>query len=81
MEQISFEDLGVQIVDVPEFDKSLLKGIKGLSEITPKLPRYRVTFKRPMYRGLTDICVYVGYWHGLTGWNYEQKDVKSYERI
>ena len=82
MDQITFEDCGVKLVDVPPFDKSMLKGIKGLSEITHRLPKYRVIFKRPVFGGWTEkVCIYVGYWHSLDGWNYEQKQIKSYQEV
>ena len=70
---------------MPEFDISILEGIKGLDEIMGKLPRYMVTFKKPVFslpfKSIAKICVYVGYWHSLDGWNYEDKDIADWEYI
>jgi hypothetical protein len=72
-------------MQLPEFDSSILEGIKGLDEITERLPRYMVTFKKPVfsrpYNSIAKICVYVGYWHSLDGWNYKDNEVKSWEYI
>lgn len=70
---------------MPDFDKSLLEGIKGLDEIMSQLPRYKVYFKHPVYslpfNSIAKICVYVGYWHSVDGWNYKDEQIKSYEYI
>ena len=70
---------------MPQFDKSILIGIKGLDEIIPSLPRYKVTFRKPVYSlpfmAKAKICVYVGYWHSLDGWNYKDDEVESYSLI
>jgi hypothetical protein len=72
-------------IEMPDFDESLLVGIKGLDEIMYKLPRYKVYFKHPVYSlpfpCIAKICVFVGYWHSLDGWNYKDKEIKSYEYI
>lgn len=72
-------------IKMPQFDKSLLIGIKGLDEIIPLLPRYKVTFKNPVFslpfKAKAKICVYAGYWHSLDGWNYKDEEIESYEYI
>ena len=72
-------------IELPDFDESILKGIKGWDEIIPSLPRYKVYFKKPVfslpYPSIAKICVFVGQFHSLDGWTYENKDIKSYEYI
>jgi hypothetical protein len=64
-------------IEMPEFDKSLLEGIKGTDEIMSQLPRYKVYFKHPVYslpyKSIVKICVYVGYWLSLDRWTYKDK--------
>ena len=73
------------VLKMPEFDRTILEGIKGLDEIEGSLPRYLVTFKKPVFdipfKAKKKICVYVGYWHSLDGWNYDDKEIESYEYI
>lgn len=67
----------------PEFkNKDILKNIKGLSEIINKLPKYLVTFKRPVFGGYKrKICIFIGYWHSLDGWNYDNKNIIDWNEI
>lgn len=66
----------------PKYNKELLKGIKGLSDIVDKVPKYLVTFKKPVYGGyIKKVCIYVGYFHSLDGWNYNNDKIKEYKEI
>lgn len=70
---------------MPEFDDSILNGIKGLDEIMNRLPRYKVHFKKPVYDlpyyAKAKICVYVGYFHSLDGWSYRNEEVEVWDFI
>lgn len=70
---------------MPEFDYSKMHGFKGLDEYTdayPETPIYFVTkgYGSPLFYDAC-ICIYVGYWHAISGWNIDDKIVKSYELI
>lgn len=85
MDIFSFIENPEAPIEMPEFDKSILDGIKGLDEIMSQLPRYKVWFRKPVYSlpfpSKAKICVYVGYWHSLDGWNYKDEQIESYEYI
>lgn len=70
-------------IKMPTYDKKILKGIKGLSDIIDKVPKYLVTFKNPVFGKpnyhKTKICIYVGWWHSLDGWNYKDEQVERWE--
>ena len=71
-------------LEPPPFDKKLLIGIKGISDITPILPKYKIILKQPDYAGRKEkIAVWVSYFHSISdsGWNYDLKDIESYEEI
>ena len=69
-------------IKMPEYDRKILKGIKGLSEILDQVPKYLVTFKKPVFGGYTKkVCIYFGWWHSLDGWNYNDKDILSWKKI
>lgn len=72
-------------VKMPEYDKELRKRGNTLDLIMDELPRYLVTFKEPVF-ALPEpvkqkVCVYPGWWHSLDGWNYEDKQIESWELI
>lgn len=71
-------------LESPPFDVGLLKSIKGLSDITPTLPKYKIVLKNPDYAGRKEkIAVWVTYFHSIddSGWNYDLKDIERYEEI
>ena len=72
-------------IKMPEYDKELLKTTNTLDNIMNKLPRYLVTFKNPVFALHKPIkqkvCVYVGYWHSLDGWNYYNKNIEKWELL
>lgn len=67
----------------PDFtNKEILKNIKGISEIIDQVPKYLVTFKKPVFPGyIKKICIYIGYWHSLDGWNYNNNQIKEWQKI
>ena len=81
--QMSLFDFMEEDVKPPIFrNKDILKNIKGLAEISDELPKYLVTFKKPVFMGYKKkICIYVGYWHSLDGWNYDHKEVKEWQEV
>lgn len=67
---------------MPKYNKELLKGIKGITEILDLIPKYKVTFKNPVYGNYKQkICIFMGWWHSLDGWNYDNKNIESYEEV
>ena len=65
----------------PSFDKGLLEGIKGISDIVPLLPKYKIVLKTPDHTGRKEkIAVWVGYFHSISdsGWNYNLNEVERY---
>lgn len=84
MEQMTIEDISdIRLtLEMPPFDREMLKGIKGLDEISHDLPKYEVAFKRPVFGEWTHkVCIYVGYWHSIDGWNYKDSDIKEWKEI
>lgn len=78
-------------IKMPDWDeyKDMVAKSKALDEVMDKLPKYLVTFRKPVF-GLPypykkKICVYVGYWHSIDGWNYmkpkELLNVESWEPV
>lgn len=75
----------------PEFDRTKLDNCSTLAvtpldlftDKYPDTPVYFVVIKRTasplFYQAL--VCIYVGYFHAITGWNIEDKDVISWELI
>jgi len=75
---------GLKKLEPPPFDKKLLIGIKGISDIVPILPKYKIVLKQLDYAGRREkIAVWVTYFHSIndSGWNYDLKDIESYEEI
>lgn len=71
-------------LEAPPFDKKLLMGIKEISDITPILPKYKIVLKQPDFKGRKEkLAVWVTYFHSISdsGWNYDLKDIESYEEI
>lgn len=77
------------IISMPKFDRSLFDNIHPQAldvfyETYPDTPVYLVVKQMgnasPLfYKAL--ICTYTGWWHGLQGWNIEDKHVESWELI
>lgn len=78
-------------IEPPNWDeyKEMVRKCKGLDEVMHLLPKYLVTFKRPVWRLpypiKREICVYVGLWHSLSGWSWsrpkELLNIESWEPI
>ena len=78
-------------IPMPEWGdyKEMVQNCKGLDEVMDKLPKYLVTFKKPVWRLpypiKKEICVYVGEWHSISGWSYSKTDellnIESWEPI
>ena len=71
-------------LEPPPFDKKLLVGIKGISDIVPILPKYKIVLKRADFRGRKEkTAVWVGYFHSISdsGWNYNLKEIESYSLL
>jgi len=71
-------------LEAPPFDKKLLIGIKGIDELFPVLPKYKIVLKRADYLGRKEkVSVWVGYFHSIgdSGWNYTLKEVEEYSLI
>lgn len=74
---------------VPEFNSALFRNIKPQAldvfyDAYPDTPVFLVIKRMgkaspTFYKAL--VCTYTGWWHGLQGWNIENKDVKSWELI
>lgn len=68
----------------PPFDESLLRGIKGISDIVPILPKYRIKLKSSDCEGrVIKVAVWVGHFHSIndSGWNYSLEEIESYKKI
>ncbi len=75
--------------NTPEFDRSLFDSIHPHAldvfyEAYPNTPVYFVTKKMgkacPLhYKAL--ICTYTGWWHGLQGYNLEDKNIETWDEI
>lgn len=78
-------------IEMPKWDeyKEIVQNCKGLDEIEHLLPKYLVTFKKPVWRLpypiKKEICIYVGTWHSISGWSYGRPDellnIESWEPI
>ena len=78
-----------KIISMPAFDRTLIDSIRPSAldvfyEKYPDTPVYLVVKQMgnasPLfYKAL--ICTYTGWWHGLQGWNIEDKHVESWELI
>ena len=78
-----------KIIPMPEFDRTLIDSSRPSAldvfyEKFPDTPVYLVVKQMgnasPLfYKAL--ICTYTGWWHGLQGWNIEDKHVESWELI
>lgn len=74
----------LKTLDAPPFDKKLLIGIKGLDDIVPILPKYKIVLKHADYFGRKEkTAVWVGYFHSISdsGWNYDLKEIEKYTLI
>lgn len=77
------------VIEPPEFDNSLFDNVKPQAldvfyELHPDTPVYFITKHMgkacPLhYKAL--VCTYTGWWHGMQGWNVDNKDVESWIRI
>ena len=68
-------------IEMPKFDRTILNG-NTLDNNMNKLKYYLVTFKQLVAGGWKKkICVYHGWWHSLDGWNYDNKNIESWEEI
>lgn len=71
-------------LEAPPFNKKLLIGIKGISDIVPILPKYKIILKHADVVGRKEkIAVWVGYFHSISdsGWNYDLKEIESYSLV
>lgn len=78
-----------QIIPMPEFNRSLFDNIRPQTldifyEMYPDTPVYLVLKQMEnasplFYKAL--ICTYTGWWHGLQGWNIEDKHIESWELL
>lgn len=67
-----------------DFDKSILKKIKGLEELLGKIPEYEITLKKPDFKGrIVKRAIWVGYFHSISdsGWNYDKEEVRSWRKV
>lgn len=75
----------------PEFNSSLMDGIIALDVFVEKYPETPVYFVTKAMHGKNGavsptfykamVCIYTGWWHGLQGWNIENKYIESWELI
>ncbi len=71
-----------------EVTKEMVKGIKGLDELEPKVPKYIIklrevdTFGRHYHPAFYCGGTYRGgYWHSARGYNYFHDEVESYKEV
>ena len=82
--QITMDEFGKTNIfpKYPEYDKTLWKRIRTLSEVVDDMPKYKVTFKMPVFGGyIQKICIYLGYWHSMDGWNYDKHEAKEWQEV
>lgn len=72
----------------PEYDRSLWEKVYPQTldmyfDIYPDTPVYMVTKRcgvSPLFYRMM-VCTFTGWWHGLQGWNIENKYVEKWEKI
>lgn len=82
-QQLTVYDL-LEDRDELDFDRSILKQIKGLEELRGKIPEYEITLKQPDFKGrIVKRAIWVGYFHSISdsGWNYEKAEVRSWRKV
>ena len=70
--------------DELNFDRSILKKIKGLEELRGKVPEYEIILINPDFKGRTvKRAIWVGYFHSISdsGWNYDREEVRSWRKV
>lgn len=84
-----YDFLDIQDPQVPpEFDSKLMEGIPALDVFYkkyPETPVYLVTKSMdtkwsPLYLKAL-ICTYTGWWHGIQGWNLDNRSIESWAII
>ncbi len=65
-----------------EFDRNRLKGVKGVSELAPDLPKYIIKLEKADTSGRHyHPAFYIGYWHSHRGYNYFHEEVEAYWEV
>lgn len=59
--------------------KELFRKSKTIGEILEHIPKYIITFKKPVNGYKKKVAVYLGYWHTVDGYNLNKNEVLNIE--